>query len=294
MLGVRAANGESDEANSPPELFNRPDTQTLTGSEISHKRRNGESMGKDTRKKISAWQILTRGELLPFDFDELPDDVDGLVGAGGGDELCPRKWWRGRYTKDKDKCPVDRSTPSEPEWPVEHRCECCGEAVWRVMTSDGDELEIDVAPLDIRVVGDQCVRENPVCRLVEAEGGYVLHDPQLFRGWQRDASLEEPAAWQWFISRMSLSRSVDEKVVLRSAHAASCRAMTPRERAGSLARNRGERGSRRELQDMQEIGLRLLAASGADKYVPPAVAPDEPTTPCQQPEVPLRKQLSLF
>lgn len=238
---------------------------------------------------VPAAQRLTDGDAEAVAVEE--------VGEAYAEAKRKFDWRSWRLSRCRD------SESEEPEWPEEHACKLCGVAVYRVMSRDGDDVEIDVDPLDIVVHksldgSERVVRERWSQPAVETAGGHVLHDPQLFRGWVGDdrsergrwsVASEHLAEWQWFSSPMSLAEAHEHKTVLRSEHSATCAALSVKARAAKISAIRGDDAFGRRA--MRILRLRQPCVEQGNHLQPVAEPVDE-----QKPQ-PVRKkpdQLQLF
>lgn len=114
--------------------------------------------------------------------------------------------------------------PPEPVEPNEVRCKHCGEMLWSVTGPNGSLLEIDRFQIETQIGMDGRVRRlemparSAVCNdRISEQGGYRLHDPQWFNGWDGDKP-----GWLWGASRMSLEDAEVFGVVIYSEHTLTC------------------------------------------------------------------------
>lgn len=159
-----------------------------------------------------------------------------------------QEWQGGFATLAADEAYADRPAereeykeiPLEPEWPVEHLCEQCGERIYRVEAPDcsGDAkevyVEIDVDPMDLvpgnRALGETVARRDFTYPDVRVVGGHQLLDPELFMGFEgRDP------AWLWFTRKMTLEEAhLANDIPLHPEHFTTCKALTRQAVIGKL------------------------------------------------------------
>jgi len=162
--------------------------------------------------------------------------------------------------------PEEPGDPNEPDWPVEHVCEDCGKPVWKVEDETGDEVKLDVQPMETELATelfDVVRRVRSVSSYVHpgafAVSGWRLLDPVPVRG-------GEDSGWHWYASRVRLT--VEDTQVLYSEHVYVCQKVSPKVIEGLLSQTahvvaatdnstlRAKRVAMRERQEALEAWVR--------------------------------------
>jgi len=107
-----------------------------------------------------------------------------------------------------------------PDWPEEHRCEHCGEPVWKVEAQDGEEVTLSAVPMETELMTELYGE----VRRVRAVSSYVHPGAYHVSGWSLPEVVHVEGAdggWFWFSSRVRLT--VDATEVLYSEHVYECK-----------------------------------------------------------------------
>lgn len=109
----------------------------------------------------------------------------------------------------------------EPDWPASTRCSRCGADIWRVVTPDGDDIELDSEHIEVEVGGriDGDVRR--------ARASFVWKEAQRVDGWRLEDPVEAMSGWLWGATPTPLAQALVEP--LFSEHVYSCSRASERE-----------------------------------------------------------------
>lgn len=109
----------------------------------------------------------------------------------------------------------------EPDWPAVHTCRRCGGDIWRVVTQDGDDIELDSEVIEVEV-GGKC--DGDVLR---ARSSVFWPQARVVDGWRLEEPVEACVGWLWGATPAALARGLVEP--LFSEHVYLCSHASERE-----------------------------------------------------------------
>jgi hypothetical protein len=139
-----------------------------------------------------------------------------------------------------------RKKEPQPERPSESKCKRCGATVYVISNMAGQEISLDVKPLEISTIAEMFYgrtlparwvsrqlslawQELTACRrrfrhpAVSLVGGYRFLEPRWFYGTDT-----HPPAWLWFGDKVELETAYRDHVAIHAEHYTTCEAMDRR------------------------------------------------------------------
>lgn len=177
-----------------------------------------------------------------------------------------------------------RKKEPQPERPSESKCKRCGATVYVISNMAGQEISLDVKPIEITTIAELFYgrtlparwvarqlslawQELTACRrrfrhpAVSLVGGYRFLEPRYFYGTDT-----QPPSWLWFGDKVELETAYRNKITIHAEHYTTCEAMDRRRLLAELTSLHLEgtaTGDRRPHQ-MRMLNLRAQRERAAE------------------------------